>query len=317
MRILFLGTPPVAALVLEQIVRDPAVQIVGIVTQPDRPSGRNRTLQPPAVKQRAHELGIAAPIIQPETLRDPQVVAELAALQPDVGVVMAYGEILRHDVLNIPAAGYLNIHPSLLPRWRGPAPVVGAMLADDREVGVSVMRLVARMDAGPILAQHRQPLAADARAEPLLHALCTIGADLLLQHLPDYLAGKLVPIAQDETQATYTQLIQKTDGIIDWHGSARHIERMTRAYDPWPGAITSWRGQPFRIIEAHVDSPQSKLLPGQIDEHQGVILVGCGDQTLRLAQVQPAGKRVMAAQEWWRGIQDRTHTQFEAIKSAQ
>jgi methionyl-tRNA formyltransferase len=317
MRILFLGTPQVAALVLEQIIRDPHVQIVGIVTQPDRPSGRNRTLQPPPVKQRALELGIAAPIIQPETLRDPQVVAELTALQPDVGVVMAYGEILRRDVLGIPSAGYLNIHPSLLPRWRGPAPVAGAILANDQEVGVSVMRLVARMDAGPILAQHRQPLPADARAERLLHELCAIGADLLLQHVPAYLAGQLVPVAQDETQATYTKLIQKADGMINWNLSAAHIERMTRAYDPWPGAITSWRGQPFRIIQAHVDPPHTNLVPGQISEQQGAILVGCGEHTLRLALVQPAGKRVMAAQEWWRGIQDRAHAQFEAGETAQ
>src|SRR5262245_26595847 len=157
MRVIFLGTPAFAAIPLEALARDPRYQLVGVVTQPDRPAGRGRAPEPPPVKRAAERLDL--PVLQPETLRDPSAVAQLAELQPDVGVVAAYGEILRKSVLAIPPLGYLNIHPSLLPRHRGPAPVVGAILAGDAEAGVTLIRLESKMDAGPILAQRRVPLA--------------------------------------------------------------------------------------------------------------------------------------------------------------
>lgn len=302
MRTLFLGTPAIAALVLARIICNPLVEIVGIVTQPDRPSGRGQAPQPPPLKQKALELGIQAPILQPATLRDPTVVAQIAAFRPDVGVVMAYGEILRRDVLTIPRAGYLNIHPSLLPRWRGPAPIAGAILAGDSETGVSVIRLAARMDAGPILAQHRQPLAADARADPLLNELCSIGAELLLKVLPAYMSNALELTPQDEALATYTGLIRKSDGIIDWGLPASQIERMTRAYDPWPGATSMWQGQPIRIIGARVRETLAGLEPGMLAERHNTLWVACGSGALELLSVQPAGKRPMSASDWMRGM---------------
>ncbi len=304
MRILFLGTPAIAALVLTHIIRDPTIEIVGIVTQPDRPSGRGRAPQPPALKQQAIELGLTVPILQPETLRDPAIVAQLVALQPDIGIVMAYGEILRRNVLAIPPAGYLNIHPSLLPRWRGPAPIAGAILAGDTETGVTVIRLAARMDAGPILAQHRQALAADARAEPLLNELCSIGAELLLKVLPTYLRDEHTLIDQDENQATYTGLIRKTDGIIDWQLPAQQIERMTRAYDPWPGATSTWQGQPIRVIHCNVGAALTDMQPGMLAVRDGNLWVACGSEALELLSIQPAGKRPMSAADWLRGMRD-------------
>jgi methionyl-tRNA formyltransferase len=304
MRILFLGTPEIAAIALDRVAHAPQITLVGIVTQPDRPSGRGRALQPPPVKQRALDLGLRVPILQPETLRDPQVVAEIGALAPDVGIVAAYGEILRRDMLRLPPAGYLNIHPSLLPRHRGPAPVTGAILAGDAEVGVSVMRLTPRMDAGPLLAQHREPLPDDARAGELTARLFGVGAQLLLDVLPAYLDGTLEAIPQDEALATYTSLIQKQDGTIDWSLPAAQIERMTRAYDPWPGAQTLIRRQPLRIIAAQVVPETQDLPPGSLIERNARLYVATGAGALELVTVQPAGKRPLAAIEWRRGLRD-------------
>ncbi|MFO7166795.1 MAG: methionyl-tRNA formyltransferase [Chloroflexota bacterium] len=307
MRVLFLGTPRFAAIPLERLARDGRFTLVGIVTQPDRPVGRTAAPQPPPVKERAAELGLQVPVLQPETLRDPQVVAELAALRPDVAVVAAYGEILRRDVLAIPPLGYLNIHPSLLPLYRGPAPVAAAILNGDTETGVTVMRLEAKMDAGPVLAQRRVPLPPDARAGALTDELFALGAELLVEVLPAYADGSLVPQPQDHERATYTGLLKKEDGRIDWSAPAAHIERMTRAYDPWPGAYTSWRGQMLKIIAARCiaagDAPP-EAAPGTLLDGPAGPLVVTGDGLLELVTVQPAGRRPMDARAWRQGLRD-------------
>jgi methionyl-tRNA formyltransferase len=199
MRVIFLGTPEFAALPLEALALDERYEVVGVVTQPDRPAGRSRTLEPPPVKRAALRLGI--PVLQPETLRDPAVVEQLAALRPDVGVIAAYGEILRKGVLAIPPLGYLNIHPSLLPRHRGPTPVPGAILAGDTETGVTVMLLDAKMDSGPILAQRRVPLPPDARTGPLTEELFRLGSKMLVEVLAQYAAGALAAIPQDDSHS--------------------------------------------------------------------------------------------------------------------
>jgi methionyl-tRNA formyltransferase len=273
------------------------------VTQPDRPAGRNRALQPPPVKQAALRLGI--PVLQPATLRDPAVVEQLAAWRPDAGVVAAYGEILRKNVLELPALGYLNIHPSLLPRYRGPTPVHAAILNGDAETGVTVMLLDAKMDSGPILAQRRVPLAPDARNGPLTQALFELGSELLVGALADYAAGKLTPTPQDDSQASYCKMLHKSDGLIDWSAAALQIERMTRAYDPWPGAQTSWRAQPLKVVAARAhpgwvgDEPPGSLLP-----RPDGLWVATGAGALELLTVQPAGKRELAAQAWRHGLQN-------------
>jgi methionyl-tRNA formyltransferase len=304
-RVIFLGTPEFAAITLDRLASDSRVQLVGIVTQPDRPVGRTGTPQPPPVKQRALGLGVHAPIIQPETLKEAEAVATIRALRPDVGVVAAYGEILRRDVLAIPPHGYLNIHPSLLPRYRGPGPVTGAILSGDGETGVTIIRLTPKMDAGPILAQRRLALSPDARAGALTAQLFALGAEVLLELLPAYLAGQATGTPQDEAQATYTQLLRKEDGVIDWFAPAAQIERMTRAYDPWPGAQTTWRGQPLKVIAGRVHTADTTgLLPGTLRDGSDGPQVATGDGLLELLTVQPAGKRPMAAHEWRRGIRD-------------
>ena len=303
LRVVFLGTPDFATIPLEALARDERYKLVGVVTQPDRPSGRGRAPEPPPVKQVALRLGV--PVLQPETLREADAVAQLAALRPDVGVVAAYGEILRKAVLAIPPLSYLNIHPSLLPRHRGPTPVPGAILAGDAETGVTIIQLDAKMDAGPILAQRRVPLPPDARAKAFTEQLFELGAQLLVEILAPYAAGRVEPIAQDDSQATYTALLKKTDGAIDWGVPAERIERLTRAYDPWPGAWTSWRGQPLKIIAAHVHAElSSHAPPGALLDRKDGVWVATGAGVLELLLVQPAGKRALAAAEWRRGLHD-------------
>lgn len=298
-RIVFLGTPAFAAYPLRQLATDKRFDVVGVVTQPDRATGRSATPQPPPVKLLALEYGI--PVLQPETLKDPAAVAALAALRPDVGVVAAYGEILRRDVLAIPPLGYLNLHPSLLPRYRGPTPVTGAILAGDSETGVSIMQLAAKMDAGPILVQRRVPLAADARAGALTDALFISGAPLLADALADFAAGRLQPMPQDDSAATFTRLLTRADGEIDWALPAVQIERMTRAYDPWPGAYTTWQGQLVKIIAARPLAGNGAAPGRLVDTSTGPAVV-TGNGLLELLVVQPAGKRQLTAADWRRGL---------------
>lgn len=312
MRILYLGSPAFAVAPLEALAHA-GYEIVAVVTQPDRPAGRNRALTSPPVKEAAQALGV--PVVQPETLRDEAVVAQLAALRPEVGVVAAYGEILRKAVLNIPPLGYLNIHPSLLPLHRGPAPVVGAILAGDTETGVTVMRLEAKMDSGPILAQVSIPLPPDGRAGPLTDELFRLGAEALLDVLPPYAAGTLELREQDNSRATYTHILKKADGVIDWAQPAVVIERCTRAYDPWPGASTTWRGQQLKVQAARVHPCWSgSEPPGTVvgEEGEEGPLVATGSDALELCTVQPAGKRLMSGREWLAGQRAVVGQQFGA-----
>jgi len=297
MRVVFLGTPAFVVQPLRRLV-EAGHEIVAVVTQPDRPAGRARAPQPPPVKQAALDLGL--PVVQPETLRDPAAVEQLRALRPDVGVVAAYGEILRRNVLEIPPLGYLNIHPSLLPLYRGPSPVAAAILAGDAVTGVTVMLLERAMDAGPILAQASLPLDPEARTGPLTGQLFAMGANLLVGALPLYAAGELVPEPQDHARATITHMLVKDDGRLDWSEPAVKLERAVRAYDPWPGAWTTFLDQPLKIIRATVETGTVEAAPGTILDTPS-LLVATGNGLLRLDEVQPAGKRPMAGSDWRRG----------------
>lgn len=308
MRMLFLGSPSFAVTPLEALA-GAGYEIAAVVTQPDRPAGRRRQLSPPPVKQAAERLGL--PVLQPETLRDPASIAELAALQPDIAVVAAYGEILRRRVLEIPPLGYLNIHPSLLPRHRGPTPVAGAILAGDSETGVSIMRLDRGMDSGPLLAQVTVPLSSLARTGPLTEELFQLGTSLLLEVLPPYLAGRLQPQEQDHSQATVTRLLSREDSNIDWSLPAIVIERRIRAFDPWPGTASTWRAQPLKILAARVqDGWQGREAPGCLLIADGRPLVSTGSGALELLTVQPAGKRPMSAVDWLQGQRASPGEQF-------
>jgi len=298
MRVLFLGTPAFATLPLRALVAA-GQDVVGVVTQPDRPAGRSRTPQAPPVKQAALELGL--PMLQPATLRDEAVVEQLRQLRPDVGVVAAYGEILRRNVLEIPPLGYLNVHPSLLPLYRGPTPVAAAILAGDDVTGVSIIKLVRAMDAGPIVAQATVPLPRDARAGPLTDELFQIGSQVLVNVLPLYADGTLQGQAQDDGQATYCKLLTKDDGRVDWTQPALVLERVVRAYDPWPGAWTTWQGQQLKIGAARIDADwHGDAEPGTVLEG-AALRVATGSGALEIVELQPAGKRMMSARDWLRG----------------
>ena len=287
-RIVFMGTPDFAVPALEALVD--SYRVVGVVTQPDRPAGRGRRRRPSPVKQTALDRGI--PLSQPRSLRMPEAVAQLAAWAPDVIVVAAFGQILRQDVLDLPPHGCLNVHASLLPRWRGAAPISAAILAGDDVTGVTIMRMDAGLDTGPILAQREELIQPNDTRATLKERLAQIGAELLIETLPVYLAGKLVPRPQLEEGVTYADQLRKEDGRLDWSLSAIELDRRVRAFAPWPGAFTTWQGQRLKILRAlpmrdwRGDAP-----PGTVFALADESVVATGKGALRLEEVQLAGKR--------------------------
>ncbi len=304
MRLVFMGTPAPVVPVLEALAAAPEVQVVGVYTQPDRPRGRGRTPEMPPVKHHALSLGL--PVLQPPSLRPARVQAELAALRPEVMVVAAYGLLLPPAVLGTPAHGCLNLHPSLLPRHRGPSPVVTAILEGDTVTGVTLMLLDEGMDTGPVIAQREHPIAPADTAESLTGALFRRGAALLLETLPDWVAGRITPRAQDGAQATVTRKVARADGQAQWEQSAAVLERRCRAYTPWPGLFTLWEGQVLKLVEvtalppAAGQDPQPGLavaLPGP----EVPVGIGAAEGVLGLRTVQLEGRRAVRAAEFLRG----------------
>lgn len=290
-KIVFMGTPEFGVPTLEALADADVYQVVGVVTQPDRRAGRGRKEVLSPVKQVALVQGL--PLFQPESLRTSEAVARLAAWQPDVIVVAAFGKILRQDVLDLPPHGCINIHASLLPRWRG-NPIAAAIMAGDAETGVTVMKMDAGLDTGPILAQHKEPIQPDDTCATLEKRLAQLGAELLVETLLPYLAGDLRPQPQPEEGVTYAPQLRKEDGLIDWSRPAVELDRQVRAVTPWPGASTTLCGQRFKILRAtplpnwRGDGP-----PGTIVALDDGCVVVTGEGALRLLEVQLAGKRPM------------------------
>lgn len=301
LRVVFLGSPEFAIPSLRALVNHPDIEVVLVVTQPDRPSGRGRRLTPPPVKVAADELGIVS--MQPDTLRDASAIELIRSVQPDLLIVVAYGEILRKSILTLAPLGCLNVHPSLLPAYRGATPIPAAILNGDAETGVSIIKLVAALDAGPIIAQQQVAIAADETSGSLSDRLARLAADMLPETMLAYANGRLVPREQDDEQATYTREWTTDDARIDWSMPARQIEQLIRAADPWPIAWTLFRGERLRILQA---SPSDAALddsqPGGAALVGRELLVRCGDGALQITQVQPAGRRAMNAIDWWRGL---------------
>jgi methionyl-tRNA formyltransferase len=304
-RVLFMGSPQFAIPTLQALMTgyQAGYQVVGVVTQPDRPSGRGRQLHPPPVKELAQAHGL--PVLQPASLRSPEAIAELQALQPDVIVVAAFGQILRPAVLDLPPFGCLNVHASLLPRWRGAAPIAAAILAGDEATGITIMRMDPGLDTGPILRQRALPIAPDDTAASLGERLARLGADLLLDTLPDWLAGRLEPQPQDDALVTLAPQLEKEQGHIDWSEPAEAIARRVRAFHPWPGTFTTWQGAPLRILRASAESSagtaEGGAPPGTVVAAPRGPAVATGRGWLCLVEVQPAGKRPMPADAFVRG----------------
>ena len=308
MRLVFMGTPAFVTPVLGALASAPGIRVVGVYTPPDRPRGRGLSPEMPPLKAYALERGL--PVYQPASLRSERSQRELAGLKPDVVVVAAYGKILPPPALNTPPHGCLNLHPSLLPRYRGPSPVAAAILEGDAVTGISLMLLDEGMDTGPVIAQLEHRLSGRETAEMLTATLFQLGAELLLRELASWVAGGLPPHPQDGTQATVTRKLERADGQADWGLSAAALERRRRAYTPWPGLFTHWQDKTLKLLDVVAlpsdDTPHT--VPGQVvllETEQVPVGVCCGQGLLGLKSVQLEGRRAISAGEFLRG-----HPQF-------
>jgi methionyl-tRNA formyltransferase len=294
-RTIFMGSPEFAVPILRALASH--YSILSVVTRPDRPSGRGQGLKMPAVKQAAVDLGLA--VLQPERLSSPEVNAHLRTLAPDLIVVAAFGQLLKPEILDLPAHGCLNVHASLLPRWRGAAPIPACILAGDPETGVTIMRMDAGLDTGPILAQDRTPIDPAETTASLSGKLALLGAELLIETLPPYLAGSLPTRPQDLLGVTHAPMLRKDDGLLDFGLPARDLERRVRAFNPWPGAYLVWDHARLKIHRARphgIKAPVGKRL--QVDREPAV---GSADGVLLLEEVQPEGKRAMSGRDFLLG----------------
>lgn len=298
-RVVFLGTPQFAVPSLAALVADERFDIALVVSQPSRPAGRGRRLTAPPVATFALEKGLS--LLQPVSLRDADSLSRLEAVQPDLLVVVAYGEILRRNVLHLSSSGALNVHPSLLPKYRGASPIAGAIRSGDPQTGVSIMKLVRKLDAGPVVAQTTVPIESTDTTGTLGDRLARTAAEMLPDVCHDWLAGNLVVVEQDESEATYTREWTKADAEIDWTKPAQDIEYLIRAALPWPIAWTSFHGQRLQVRRAEV-AADSLAAPGTILQSGKRLIVGTGENALELEIVQPEGKREMPALGWWNGL---------------
>jgi methionyl-tRNA formyltransferase len=302
LQIVFMGTPPLSAHILNRLLdsQGALLRVVAVVTQPDQPRDRGLRLEPSAVAATAASHNL--PILKPEKIRTPEFLAALKALAPDLLVVAAYGRILPDPVLAAARLMPLNVHASLLPRHRGASPVEGAILAGDRETGVTIMRITSRMDAGPMLVARAIPIASDDTQGSLKTKLAELGAAALLDAIAQIARGEAVETAQDEALATYTRPIRKQDSIVDWSAEASYIERMIRAYDPWPIARTTMRGELLMIHRAALAQDGAGAAePGTIVDLRRAPIVQCGRGRLALVEVQAAGRKRMPAADFMRG----------------
>jgi methionyl-tRNA formyltransferase len=302
-RTVFMGTPQFAVTILESLLSSP-YQVLAVYTQPDKQAGRGRQVAFRPVKRLALEHGI--PVIQAQTLKSSEVLEKLASLQPELIIVAAFGYILPQAVLSLPRFACLNVHPSLLPRHRGPSPIANTILCGDELTGVTIMLMDSGMDTGPILAQEKVGISFMDTTGALSSRLADVGAKLLLETLPDWLGGKLEPQAQDESQATYSKLITSEDAEIDWQLSAVELWWRVRAYNPWPGCYTWCQGKRLKIHEA---TPVEDMVEGEIGEVKALkdppgVGVITGRGTLGLGQVQLEGKRKMSVDDFVRGQRD-------------
>lgn len=312
MRILFWGTPGFATPALRALLGE-GFEVVGVVTQPDRAQGRSRSaLVPSPVKRIALEEGI--PVLQPERPRGEEFLSAVRELAPDVSVVVAYGHILTQEVIDLPRLGTLNIHASLLPRWRGAAPIQAALLAGDAETGVTIMRVVRALDAGPILCQARSPVAPDETFGEVQLRLSELGALILIEALARLDVGAATETPQDDAAATYAPKIEREMTRVRWDRTAAEVSRVIRAFDPRPGAFATQDAAEVKLFAArHLEASEV----GGVGEPGEVLAIGetgmvvaCGEGAVRVGDVQPAGKRRMHVTEWARGRGVATGSRF-------
>jgi methionyl-tRNA formyltransferase len=302
-RIVFMGSPDFSVPILQGLAE--SYNVVGVVSQPDRPSGRGRVLTPPPVKILATELGI--PIMQPEKLRLPEAFEQLVSWRPNVIIVAAFGQILRQNVLDLPPISCINVHASYLPRWRGAAPIQAAIMSGDSMTGVSIMRMDAGIDTGPVFIQEKETIFSDDTAELLSKRLSQLGKNTLLRILPAILDGKMTAHEQSG-EATYASMLKKEDGLLDWDRPAAELERLVRAFNDWPGTYTFWKSQMIKIRQTKVID-QVEGEPGSHFLFQGLPAISTSKQSLCLLEVQPAGKKWMSGKDFLNGNPDWARTE--------
>lgn len=295
-RIIFMGTPAFAVPSLRALAG--RYSVAGVVTQPDRPAGRGR--QPVASPVKQWAVGAGLPLLQPARLREPAAQEQLTAWAPDLIVVAAFGQLLPPAVLSLPRYGCLNVHASLLPRWRGAAPIAAAIAAGDAETGVTLMLMDAGLDTGPMLAKRAAPIQPADTTAALTERLAELGAALLIDSLPDYLAGALPAEPQPPGLATYAPQLRKEAGRLDFARPAAELERQLRAVTPWPGAYTLWQDQPLKILAVRV-LDETPAPAGTVFAASDGPAVACGFGAVALDLVQPAGKKPMAGPDFIRG----------------
>jgi methionyl-tRNA formyltransferase len=301
LRIIFMGTAELACASLAALCREAQMQVAAVVTQPDRPKGRDLKLTPSAVKELALRENL--PVLQPERARDPAFLQQLTALQPDLIVVAAYGQILPPALLALPKLGCINVHTSLLPKYRGAAPIQYAILEDQPETGVTIMKMDAGLDTGDILTQTETPIRAEDNAQTLHDRLAQLGAELLVRTIPDLAAGKVTPQPQNPDHASYARKITKEDGHLDWKQPARVLWNRIRAFTPWPGAFTflpaeGKRGAMLKVWSAQIE-PDRSGAPGEIlQADKAGLVIACGQQSLRVLELQREGARRMRPHEF-------------------
>jgi len=299
-KIVFMGSPNFAIPTLKALIENFTVE--GVVTQPDRPAGRGRKLTQPPVKVLAQEAGI--PVIQPQRLhKDSEAMNQLRNWEPDLIVVAAFGQILKPEVLDLPPFGCVNVHGSLLPRWRGAAPVNAAILHGDTETGITIMKMDPGMDTGPMISKRYIPILPEDTAGSLFEKLAVLGAELLVETLPGYLRGELLPQPQDDAQATYAPMLNKSEGELDFNQPAADLARKVRAFNPWPGTFFEWSGTSLKVHAAHPEGPGTPGI-GVLTTSGNLPAVGTSVGLLTLDEVQPAGKKSMPGEVFLRGVKD-------------
>jgi len=297
-RVIFMGTPEFAVPALSHLLAAPEFAVVAVFTQPDKPVGRKQILTPPPIKELTLKHKIA--IFQPEKIR-PET-ETIKNLKPNLIVVTAYGKIIPPEILNIPTYGCINVHASLLPKYRGAACLNAPILNGDKETGVTIMKMEAGLDTGPILRQTKMKLSGAETLEEVHDKLSTLGAELLVPTLLDFIGGKIKPQAQDDAQASYVKTLKKEDGRLDFQKSAAEIERIIRAYNPWPGTYREINGEILKITAVeHKVTALNKTPSGQLFLDDGRLLIQCGQNALVILKLQLAGKKIMSAGEFING----------------
>jgi methionyl-tRNA formyltransferase len=299
MNLVFLGTPSFAVPTLERIVSD-RHRVLGVFTQPDRPKGRGGQLAASAVKETALRLGL--PVFQPERVRRPEAVEQLRAMHPDAMVVVGYGQIIPQSIIDIPRLGIINVHASLLPRYRGAAPIQWAIANGETRTGVTTMRIDAGLDTGDMLLKWETAIGPEEKALELSERLARAGANLLAETLARLEAGDVQPEPQDNSQATLAPILKKEDGVIDWNWPASKIVNRARGFLPWPGAYSYFRGQVFHLWKARAAEQSADGKPGRLLPDHKRLLVHCGNRTmLELLEVQLEGRKRMPAEAFLNG----------------